>query len=360
MSRRYAVILAGGRGERFWPLSTARRPKQLLDLVGDRSLLAQAVTRLAGLVPPERVLVITNDDLVDACREAAPELLPEQVIGEPVGRDTAPAAALACALVRRLDPEASFAILTADHVIGDLPLYRKTLEAGFAEAEQHAALVTIGLVPGYPSTGFGYIRAGEDRKELDGIVLRPADAFVEKPDRSTAEAYLAEGCYFWNSGMFIWTVSALEAALRSHRPQLNPLLDAVAAAADESGVRRALERIYPELEKISIDYAVMEHADNIRMVEGHFPWDDVGSWNALEHHFEADGAGNVAIGAVETLDAQNNIVYSRDHLPAVIGVRDLVVVQAEGVTLVCPKDRAQDVKQLLTRLRDSAHFEDLL
>jgi mannose-1-phosphate guanylyltransferase len=356
----YAVILAGGRGERFWPLSTSKRPKQLLSLVGESTLLAQAVDRLSGLIPPERVFVITSADLVEASRRAAPQLPPEQIIGEPVGRDTAAAAALGAALVKARDPRGTFCILTADHIIGDLEVYRATLRESLALAAAEDVLITIGIQPTEPSTAYGYIQATQAHAERDGVAFLKADQFVEKPDRATAESYLAAGTYFWNGGMFIWSVASLQQALQAHRPALAELIDQLAGVAGTAAFDAALAAAYDGLEKISIDYALMEKADNILMVRGQFAWDDVGSWPALENHFERNADGNIALGDCAALDASGNLVYSKDRLTALIGVHDLVVVQAEGVTLICPRDRAQDIKQLVVQLREGGAHADLL
>ncbi|MCO5044140.1 MAG: sugar phosphate nucleotidyltransferase [Kiritimatiellae bacterium] len=356
---RYAVILAGGRGERFWPLSRAARPKQLLALVGNRPLLAQAVGRLEGLIPPERVLVLTNADLVQASREAAPELPPANIIGEPVGRDTAPAVALATALVKARDPKGVFAILTADHVMGDLPHFRETLAAGMDIAESGDYLVTIGIQPNEPSTGFGYIEQGDDFSTVRGIPFKRVRRFVEKPDRSTAESYLASGRFAWNSGMFVWSVPSIQSALQKYHPELGSKIDEWALAAVQPNFAEQLAESFATVRKISIDYAVMEKADNIVVAAGTFAWDDVGSWPALERHFPADHAQNVLIGDATAVASAQNIVYSQGRLTALVGVKDLIVVQAEDATLVCHRDHAQNIKELLATLREAGRTEVL-
>jgi mannose-1-phosphate guanylyltransferase len=360
MAGRYAVIMAGGKGERFWPLSTSKHPKQLLALVGDTPLIAQAVDRLDGLVPPENIFVVTNADLVDATREAAPLLPPENIVGEPVGRDTAAAVACGGALVKARDENGVFTVLTADQVMGDLDVFFATIKGGMDLAEQNDILVTIGIKPTYPATGFGYIESGDAFNRVEDIEFRKANRFVEKPDEATASGYVSSGKYFWNSGMFIWSVPALEQAFAAHCPDMRLLMDHLTDYARQGKIIEGMDASYPSLEKISIDYALMEKADNIIMACGTFAWDDVGSWPALESHFPQDEGGNTRIGQVETFDATNNIVLSRDRLTAVIGVEGLVVVQAEGVTLVCPKDRAQDIKQMVVALRENGAYDHLL
>ncbi len=357
MEQTYAVILAGGRGERFWPLSTSKRPKQLVSLVGDETLLAQAVNRLDGLIPPERVFVITNADLVEASREAAPALPPENVIGEPIGRDTAAAVALAAALVGAKSEAASFCILTADHIMGDLEVYRASLRESLRLAQNQDVLITIGITPTEPSSGYGYIETGDPAEVCEGIRFFHAKRFVEKPDRETAAGYLKSGKYYWNSGMFVWSVRSLYTALQSHRPPLADLIDDLKPVIGTPQFADRLAEAYAGLEKISIDYAVMEKANNILMVQGTFAWDDVGAWPALENHFERNVDGNVVIGDCQSVDAAGNIVFSKDRLTALIGVTDLVVVQTDGVTLICPRDRAQDVKRMVEKLRQTGRHD---
>jgi len=357
---RYAVIMAGGKGERFWPLSTSKRPKQVLSLVGGRPMLAQAVERLAGFIPPERVIVITNASLVDVSREAAPELPPENIIGEPVGRDTAAACALGAAIVKARCENGSFCILTADHVIKDIPLFQQTLDEGFALAESGANLVTIGIRPQFPSTGFGYIECGDKVATEGEIPFFKAERFVEKPDADTAQGYLDAGNFFWNSGMFIWSADTLLNAVGEFEPPLLAMAKAMQSVADTAAFDERLAGEYGKLEKISIDYAVMEKADNIVTATGAFGWFEVGSGPALEDHFERDDDANVLVGNCEVLDGSGNVVVSDDHLTALIGVDNLVVVQAENVTMVCAKERAQDVKAMVQKLNAAGGYESVL
>ena len=357
---RYAVIMAGGKGERFWPLSTSKRPKQVLSLVGGRPMLAQAVERLTGFIPPERVIVITNASLVDVSREAAPELPPENIMGEPFGRDTAAACALGAAIVKARCENGSFCILTADHVIKDVDLFQKTLHEGFEAAEAGDTLVTIGIRPQFPSTGFGYIECGDTVAGEGDIPFFRANRFVEKPDAVTAQGYLDAGNFFWNSGMFIWSADALLKAVGTFEPPLLAMADAMRTVVDTEQFDAQLAEEYGKLEKISIDYAVMEKADNIITAAGSFGWFDVGSWPALEDHFAPDDAANVLVGNCQVLDGAGNIVVSDDHLTALIGVENLVVVQAANVTLVCAKDRAQDVKAMVQKLNEAGGYESVL
>ncbi len=356
----YAVILAGGRGERFWPMSTHKRPKQLLSLVGDRTLIAQAVDRLEGFIPPERVFVITNADLVDETRRAAPDLPAENIIGEPMGKDTAAAAALGTALVAARDPRGVVCILTADHIIGKVKLFRQTLEESARQAAVRPVIVTIGITPSEPSTAYGYIETGAIDGQSGGIAFFQSKRFVEKPPHDRAVEYVQGGRHYWNSGMFVWSVETFKNALVAHRPPLYAMMQRLLPEIGGHGFAAAFRREYDQLEKISIDYAVMEKADNILMARGEFAWDDVGSWTALENHFPKDDGGNTTIGETEAVDCHGNIVLSPGRLTALIGVRDMIVVQADGVTMVCPKDRAQDIKKLVVKIRDGGRHPGVL
>ncbi len=358
---RFAVILAGGRGERFWPMSTREHPKQFLTLFQGKALIAHAVERLKGLLPPENILVITSADLAPLTRATLKKLPAENIIGEPCGRDTAPAVALAGALARRRAPGgATVAILTADQLMTDPKGFRQVLADCYAAAEREEAILTIGITPAYPSTGFGYIEAGDS---LTGTGLktpmRRAVRFVEKPDAQTAEAYLETGRYLWNAGMFIWRTQTLQAALQKQTPQLAAFADAAAAAPDLDAFMR---ETYPALTRISIDYAVMEHAPNIIVADGDFGWDDVGTWPSLEAHFPSDTQDNTPItGALEALQARGNIVVadSADRFTALLGVDDLVVVHAGRATLITTKARAPELKKLVNQLADRPDAADL-
>jgi len=356
---RYAVIMAGGRGERFWPLSTAARPKQVLSLVGGRPMLAQAVDRLKGFIPPERILIITSASLVDVSREAVPELPPANVIGEPCGRDTAAACALGAAVVKARCPGGSFCILTADHVIKPIDRFQQILEHGFTVAERGESLVTIGIKPAFPSTGFGYIECGETISDGDVRVFK-ARRFVEKPDAQTAATYLLAGNYLWNSGMFVWKADALLAALQQHEKPVHDMAVAMLPVVDRPAFEACLTAEYNRLGRISIDYAVMEKATNIVTAAGDFEWYDVGSWPALEDHFEKDADGNVIVGDGAMLDSGGNVVISENRLTALIGVHDLVVVHAAQATLICPKARAQEVKQMVQLLSADERYAHVL
>lgn len=350
MENTYAVILAGGSGERFWPLSTQARPKQFLSIFQGIPLLSLAVNRLNGLIPSERIFIITADRLVAVTEEVSQGIPKDNIIGEPCRRDTAAAVAVACGIVRHRDPNGIVCILTADHLMADENAFRKTLKDAISVSGKESAIVTIGIQPTHPATGFGYIEEDEALETDTTTRFVRSKRFVEKPDLETAYKYLSSGKYMWNSGMFIWQVPVMLAAFQEYAPDLAKLAEAVSAVDGREALSALLSEAYPKLRSISIDYAVMEHVKNIVMARGVFGWDDVGSWPAIAKHFPADEAGNVVIGKCEALESQQNIIVSNDRLTAVIGLRDLIVVQAKDVTLICHKSRAQEVKKLLKKV----------
>lgn len=352
MSDRFVVIMAGGRGERFWPQSRNARPKHLLPIVGEKTMLAQTVDRVVGVVPKENVFVLTTQAQLEGCRRACTDLPPANIVAEPMGRDTAAATGLAMLLVKRRNPNATFAMLPADHVIHDQKEYARLLTVAFEAAESAAVLVTLGIKPTEPATGFGYIEAADVWKEFDGRAVYAAKRFVEKPDAATAATYLASGKYYWNAGMFVWQVPVVEAAFKAHAPSLYAGL-AELENTGRDGWDAAVAKLYPTLPKISVDYALMEKSANVVVVPATFDWDDVGAWPAIAKHFPQDAHGNVLRGGAMVEQGANNIVVSAEgHLTAVIGLNDVVVVHTADATLVCSKEKAQEIKALLKRLAD--------
>ena len=362
MPERFVVIMAGGRGELFWPQSRHRSPKHLLPIVGGEPMLSQTVARVGGVAPKENIFVITTQAQLPGVRAACPALPAANIIAEPMGRDTAAATGLAMLLVKQRNPQAAFAMLPADHVIHDVAEYQRLLGAAFEAAESADVLVTIGIKPTVPDTGFGYIQQSGPWQEFAGHPALAVKRFVEKPDQATAERYLASGEYFWNAGMFVWRVPVVEAAFKAHAAELYAGLQRVeAAATGDGGWASALAALYPTLPKISVDYALMEKSTNVVVVPATFDWDDVGAWPAIAKHFPSDGAGNVLRGLAMVEGGKNNIVVSADgHLTAVIGADDLVVVHTADATLVCTKARAQEIKALLKRLEADAEKKKFL
>jgi len=344
----YAVIMAGGAGKRLWPLSRTGRPKQLLPLIGGKSLLEIATERLKGLFDNEEIWVITNAEYADMVAKMLPQLPPGNIVGEPEGRDTANAIALATALLSGRDEGATMAVFTADHVIRPVERFVEAVQIASQAAEDNPeALLTFGARPTWPHTGLGYIQCG--KTVTDGV--HEVLAFKEKPDHQTARRYIDSGQYYWNSGMFVWKLGAIRRALEEFLPEsMGKLAPVAQAARDGKDYSRLLEQMYPSLRKISIDYAVMENAHKVLMVELNCEWLDVGSWPALENVCELDDAGNAIVAdSVLVLDSFRNIIVSQDeHLLAVLGMDDCVVVHSADATLVCNKADSQRLKELVT------------
>ncbi|MEY2878361.1 MAG: hypothetical protein RLZZ15_741 [Verrucomicrobiota bacterium] len=343
-SRFYACIMAGGSGERFWPLSRARAPKQLVKLFGGTTLLEQTVRRLDGIVPPENIFVLTNEVQLAATRAALPMLAPSQIVAEPAKRDTAPAAALAAALVRARDPQGVMALLSADALIHDSARCGAQLGAALARAAAAEVIVTVGIPPAFPSTGFGYLEMGDEcARGAEGSRFRRVKRFVEKPDAATAATYVASGNFSWNAGMFVWRASLFLAEAERNAPTLAtfirefPTGDYAAYLAAE----------FPTLEpRTSLDFAIMEKARAVEAVVAEFDWDDVGLWTALPKHLPADAAGNTVHGSVITSASSGNIAVSNGRTIALCGVKDLVVVETADAILVCHRDAVQDIKNI--------------
>lgn len=343
MDSLYIFIMAGGSGERFWPMSRSATPKHLLRLVSERTLLEDAVLRALAVTSAERVFVLTNQSQVDACRVAVPQLAPEQFIAEPAKRDTAPAASLATAIARVRDPNAICAIFPADSMIHDTTTYvNQVLDAAQAISSS-GALLTFAIHPTYPATGFGYLDLGEPLLTGEhGSVVCRVNRFVEKPDPDTAQDYFESGTFGWNAGMFVWRAESFLMECERLNP---PLADFIKnfPAGDPTDF---LAEHFINLPKISVDYAIMEQAHEVLAVRATFDWDDVGAWTALPAHLGADDAGNTLRGNHAVLDAKDNIVISNTRTVALCGVRDLIVVETEDAVLVCHRSSAQSIKNL--------------
>ncbi len=342
--------MAGGRGERFWPSSREDRPKQFLSFNGKKSLLQRTVGRLQGLCGPESTWVVTRQDYADLVQAQLPDIPHEKIILEPQGRDTAACIALATAYVGRSDPDAVMIVLPADHLILQEEEFRDTVRRAVHAAWESEGLVTLGIRPTRPETGYGYIRVGA--RWGDGSDTYRVAAFTEKPPRERALAYLNSGEYLWNSGIFIWKVSAIRRALVRHLPGVMEALAPLGEAVGTAHEAELLSRIYPTVPKISIDYGVMEKADNVLVIPADFGWDDLGTWAALERVVPADQQGNIITGQVLAVDTAGSILQSDQghRLLVAFGVSDLVVVDTPDVVLVADKARATDLKAVVGRL----------
>lgn len=349
------VIMAGGAGTRFWPLSTEERPKQFLKLFGERSLLQKSFDRVADLLPPERILVLTSESFIPIVLEQLPQLPPGNIIGEPMRRDTAAAVALAALLCRKRFGNCTMAIMTADHIIEPVDTFRKILLSAAGEAKKSKVIYTFGIKPEYAATGYGYLETGEKTADDEGVRHFKLVRFKEKPDLETAGEYLKSGRFLWNSGMFVWQADTI---IGEFERQLPAHLDRIAPAVLEDGSplwQEALRKAFEPLKKISVDFAIMEKAEDVRCVEAGFSWSDVGGWPAMDEFMEKDESGNSCRGDVRTYDASTNMVFCEDEneTVALVGVKDLIVVRSGGKTLIVSRDRAEDIKKLVEGLDDS-------
>ena len=348
------VIMAGGAGTRFWPLSTEETPKQFLKLFGDRTLLQKSFDRVSNLVPPERILVLTNETFVAMVREQLPQIPVENIIGEPIRRDTAAAVGLAAVLCRRRFGNPVIATLTADHLIEPVALFQKTLLSAVYRAADNNVLYTFGIEPTYPATGYGYLERGMQIVDDEGIEHFQLLGFKEKPDLETARQYVASGRFYWNSGMFVWTADAILKQIEIHLPGHAKALSHAATFDQAPQWDQALKAAFESLHTISIDFGVMEKAQNVCCVASRFSWNDVGGWLALKSYLPKDEAGNCCRGKAMTLDATDNLVFCEDsnETMALIGVKDLVIVRAGSRTLITHKGRTEDIKKLVQAMED--------
>lgn len=349
----FAAILAGGIGSRFWPLSRATTPKQLLKVVGDESLLKSTIKRLKPLIPPERVLVVTNAHQAEIIRlhlsYDGVSMSPEYCI-EPMGRNTAPAIGLAAVELMRQDPEAVMAVLPADHIIEDGKSFREAVRAGVSAAlEGH--LVTFGIVPTSPETGYGYIKASKKAfMKIDGFGVRKVERFVEKPDIKRAKEYLRRGGYYWNSGIFIWKASRILEEIKTHLPQVYRKLGEIREGGD-------INAAYAGMTDISIDHGILEKASGVVVLPATFAWSDMGSWSSFGDVIPPDRDGNIKKGRVVDIGSTNSVILGCDRVVATIGLKDMILVDTPDATLVCPKDNAQAVKEVVGVLKKKGYTE---
>lgn len=343
------AILAGGSGVRFWPLSRKALPKQFLNFFGDKSLLADTAARLDGLVPPSRLWVLTNHRHVERTRNQLPQVPPEQIVGEPVARDTAGCLAVAAALLVAQSPEARMLVLPADHLIRPIAAFQQAVQACQAVVAAHPEmLLTLGIPPTHPATGYGYLERGEDLGTFEGVPAYRLSRFCEKPDTAQAREFLESGRFRWNAGIFFWRAASLLEQFETHEPAMAAAARRVADAWGTPQASAVFEAEFSAMRKVSIDYAIMEKAPRVAMVEAPFNWDDVGSWLALERHLSKTPEGNVVVGKHVGQATTNSVVVADSgKLVGTLGVENLIVVASGDAVLVAHRDREQEVKGLL-------------
>ena len=369
LNDRFVIIMAGGKGERFWPVSREKTPKQLITLLGGKSFLQQAVDRVLPLVPSKNIFIITNAVQAEAVRKQLPKLPKGNVIGEPIGRDTCAAVTLGAAIVGQRSVNAVMAVLPADHVIPEEKKFQQVLSDAFDLAGRGQVIVTIGIKPTEPATGYGYIRTGNALPPPHGVApykttFFKAEQFVEKPYHDRAVEYVTSGNYRWNAGMFIWSFVTITQGLEKHQPEMAEACQRWFKVAGTPKLEKVLAKEYPAIKKISIDFALMEHAQNVVVADGSFEWDDLGSWTALARHLKADAEGNCAVGDFIHVDASRNIIFdarTKNRTPiAVVGLRDSILVQTDDATLLAHKSQAQKVKELVKKLSEIKEYKKLI
>jgi mannose-1-phosphate guanylyltransferase len=346
----HAVIMAGGSGTRFWPESRADRPKQLLALTGQRTMIQQTVERLGAAIPAERVLVVTAARLVSAMREQLPELPAAAILGEPCKRDTAPCIGLAAFLLSRRDPDATMIVMPSDHAIEPVAAFQAAIQqaAALVDADPQQ-IVTFGIRPTYPAEGFGYI----ERAETIGPGVYRVARFREKPPATVAEQYLKAGTFYWNSGIFVWKAATILVALQKHQPEMHGHLQTIAAAAGRPDFQSVFEREFTAIRGVSIDYAVMEKAEKVAVIEAPFVWDDVGSWDAISRRRGVDAEGNTIAGKHLGLHTSNCIIRSDDeHLVVTLGLKDCIVVHTPDATLVADRRDEESIRKIVKLLEE--------
>lgn len=370
MKNRFVIIMAGGRGERFWPLSREKKPKQLLALLGRKSFLQETVERVLPLAPIKNIFVITNAAQLPEVRKQLSKIPASNIVAEPIGRDTCAAVTLGAALVGARSTTGIMAVLPADHVMPDAKKFQQILSDAFDLASRGQAILTIGIKPTEPSTGYGYIRLGNELPAPDGVkkyktAFFKAEQFVEKPNFERALEYVSSGQYRWNAGMFVWSFVTITNGLEKHQPDMFAVCQRwFKVASDPVKLSKALSRDYPDLKRVSIDYALMEHAQNVIVADAALEWDDLGAWPALARHLKADPEGNCAVADFIHVDAARNIIYdarTRNRTPiTVVGLRDSILVQTDDAVLLAHKSQGQKIKDLVKRLGEDPRLKKLI
>ncbi|OGP99096.1 MAG: hypothetical protein A2Z51_01005 [Deltaproteobacteria bacterium RBG_19FT_COMBO_52_11] len=362
----YVAIMAGGGGTRFWPWSREKRPKQMLPIFSRRSMIRETVERIHPLAPPDNTFIITTRSQAEEIQGEVPAIPKSNILVEPVGRNTAPCLCLAALNIQKLNPEAVMVVLPADHYIANRKGFLQTLRAAAVFAAQHDFLLTLGLRPTAPETGYGYIQKGEFFGQIKGTNVFRTQSFREKPTRQKARSYLRQGNFLWNSGMFIWKVGVFLQAAEKFLPQLYEEMLTIKKTIGTRREKRVLEKVYARCQPISVDYGIMEKAQNVAMIEGQFHWDDVGSWSALWNIRSKDQKGNAYVlekpngrGKILAVDSSGCLIRAEKKLIAVLGMKDTVVVEGGDALLVCPRERSQEVRGILEELKKKGWKEYL-
>jgi len=346
------VILAGGKGERFWPLSRQDKPKQLLNLTGDGSMIRLTVERARAFSQPDELFVVTLASQRDAVAQEVGGIVPaKNIIGEPIGRNTAPSIGLAAMVLKERFGDVPFLVLPADHLVGDLDRFGAAVGSAEAFVTDHDVLLTFGITPTRPETGYGYIREGKKLGGAGGAEVSEARSFEEKPSVERAEEFVAQGSFLWNSGMFCWRTSTILDAIKAHSPDLYQILRDIEDGSGTAEFDAVLKSVYPKAPSISIDYAIMEKADNVVVVRGDFYWNDVGGWESIRDVYTSDENDNVLVGDHLVVDGAKNTVFSPDRMVGVIGLENVVVVDSDGAILICARDKVQQVREIVDILK---------
>ncbi len=351
MSNIYSLIMAGGSGTRFWPRSKVKKPKQFLNILGEDSLIQETIHRFATFTDAKNIYVVSNKSQAEVLEAQTPMLPKENLIYEPVGRNTLPCIGLAAMFAEKENPDGILVVTPSDHLIQNNELFRDTVLAGAKIAEEKDGIVTIGITPTYPATGFGYVQTSENITGSEAIKQFKVERFVEKPDAPTASKYLEQGGFYWNSGLFIFKVSVFIESIEKFAPELYKDLRKIQAEIGLPTFDNTLDTIYRAVESISVDYGIMEHATNLYLVEGNFDWNDLGSWESVYQVNPKDENGNAGSGDAIFQDSKNSFIHTDNGLVALVGLDDVIVVQDGNTTLVCPRSKAEDVKKIVDQLK---------
>ena len=343
----FALIMAGGTGTRFWPKSRQKYPKQFLRMFGERTLIQNTFDRLHDLIPDDHIFVVSTEEYKEEIENQLSSLPRENIIIEPQGKNTAPCIGLSSIFLERIDPDGVMVVLPADHLILDTAMFHNTLSVGAKVAKESDSLMTIGIEPNFPATGYGYIQFKKELEIIDGVKLLKVKTFAEKPNRATAKRFIKSGDFLWNSGIFIWKVKAILNEIEEHLPHLYDGLLEIRKHLNSRQQTKTINRVYRQIKSVSIDYGIMEHSENVKVLKGTFRWNDLGSWDEVYKLHDKDADDNVSLGEHIIKDSKGCFIDAPGKFVGLLGVEDLIVVDTKDAILVCKRDRAQDVKDLV-------------